>query len=233
MGIGIGSVTKALGGVGQFFGIGGGSDSGSGSGDAAAAEEARKDALRRRIDTLYGIGDDAAAKQLADERTQVSDSTRSYYADQLARSFGSAERNNRFNLARQGLLGGSANVDTNTELETDRTLGATRIDQAARAAAASLDAQREQERMGAIGLVNSGAGESAVSSAQAGLRNSLNQVSNTNKANLFGDLFSTGADAFASQNANAANAAMLARFQQQLGAYFPTKSSGGTVTPSG
>lgn len=248
-----------------------GGDSGGGGGSNAEADEARKDVLRRRIDSLYGVAPSGArpsahdssgsgfrfgpsadavqqqgaafdadaaqatdaAKQMDAERAGVSDSTRSYYSDQLARSFGSAERNNRFNLARQGLLGGSANVDSNAELETDRTLGATRIDEAARRAAASLDTQREQERMNAIGLVNSGAGESAVSSAQAGLRNSLNQVSNTQKTNLFGDLFSTGADAFASSNANAANAAMLARFQQQLGAFFPTRSSGGTVTPSG
>jgi hypothetical protein len=225
------------------------------AGDAARAEEARKDALRARIDKLYGIGpqqpiygdpqsgggsvlmraarlagppvvgyqDDpevvAAQKQMADEQKQLADSTRGYYTDQLARSFGAAERNTRFNLARQGLMGGSADVDANRELQTDQNLGATRIDEAARRAVAQLQTQREQERLNATNLVNAGAGEDAVISAQAGLKNSLENVSTAQKANIFGDLFSTGADAFASQNYNQALAAQLARYQSSLGAF--------------
>lgn len=254
------------------FYIGGGK--GGDSGQAAAADEARKAALRARIDSLYGnsrtdarpelvsgtpakgfgkIGEylhnatvpagqaaydadqaaaDRARAQMTDEAKQVGDATRGYYTDQLTRSFGAAERNNRFNLARAGLQGGSADVDTNAELSTDRNLGATRIDQAARSAAANLDAQREQERMQAISLVNSGAGDSAVLSAQAGLKNSLAQAQNTNKVNLFSDLFTTGANGVADINQNAALAAMLGRYNQQLSSYFPTSSSGGRVTPS-
>jgi hypothetical protein len=60
----------------------------------------------------------------------VSDATRGYYTDQLTRAFGGAERNNRFALARQGLMGGSQDVDSNAQLQTDENLGATRIDQA-------------------------------------------------------------------------------------------------------
>lgn len=178
------------------------------------------------------VASDAAKKMQADD-TSVSDATRSYYGDQLNRSFGAAERNARFRLARQGLLGGSSDVDTKAELETDRTLGATRIDQAARSSAASLDAQREGERMNAINLVNAGAGESAVASAQAGLRNSLNTAQSSQKANLFGDLFSAGADSYSNAQNNDALMAMLGRYQQQLGSYFPTSStSSGRVTPS-
>lgn len=248
------------------FGGGGG---GGNSGQAAAEDEARKQALRDRIDRLYGakttrpvmgvvedpnlkgfgrqfskviprqIGEEtdpdalAAQQQMKDESQQVVDATRGYYTDQLTRSFGAAERNNRFRLARAGLQGGSADVDTNAELSTDRNLGATRIDQAARAAAANLDTQREQERMNAISLVNSGAGDSAVLSAQAGLKNSLAQAQNTNKVNLFSDLFTTGANGVADMNQNAALAAMLGRYNQQLTSFFPVKSSGGNITPSG
>jgi len=250
---------------------GGGGDSGANQ----RAEEARKAALRQRIDSLYGIAPggsrpapvapsggggfskvlsnamnaqvpaqaaayDAntaaasdAATQMADEQTKLADSTRGYYTDQLARSFGVAERNTRFNLARQGLMGGSSDVDANRELQTDQNLGATRIDEAARRVVSQLQGQREQERLNAVNLVNAGAGDDAVLSAQAGLKNSLDNVSTQQKANLFGDLFTSGADAFASQNYNAAMAAQLARFQSQLGAYFPTRSSGGAVTPSG
>lgn len=176
---------------------------------------------------------DDARTQMDAERGQVSDATRSYYNDQLARSFGAAARNNRFNLARQSQLGGSVDVDSNAELQTDQALGATRIDQAARGAAAQLDAQREQERMNAISLVNSGAGESAVASAQAGLKNSLSNVSSQQRTNLFSDLFANGADAFTTANVNSANAAMLARYFTPGTAFFPSRASGGAVTPSG
>lgn len=241
------------------------------AGDAARADEARKDALRSRIDKLYGIApqtpvygkapdisgggpiarmvskvagapivgyqDDpeaAAAKQQMDaERTQVSDATRGYYTDQLSRSFGAAERNTRFNLARQGLMGGSADVDANRELQTDEGLGATRIDQAARQSASQLDAQREQERLNAISLVNGGAGEDAVLSAQAGLKNSLANVSSQNHAALFNDLFASGADAFASQNYNAALAAQAGRYSPGLAYFYPNTTNAGRVTASG
>jgi hypothetical protein len=245
---------------------------GSGGGDSGGnmqADEARKSALRSKIDAMYGIApggtpaapakqqagrfgvpveSDAAvgpvddnssvasdaAKQMAADRTNVSDATRGYYTDQLARSFGGAERNARFRLARQGLMGGSADVDTHSELQTDENLGATRIDQASRAAAASLDQQREQERLNAISLVNSGAGESAVASAQSGLKNSLANVTSAQRANLFGDLFTAGANSYTASNQDAALAAMLGRYNQQL-SYFGNSSGGsaGRITPSG
>lgn len=199
----------------------------------AQEDEARKARLRTQIDKLYGVGDPAAAAQMQTDQRQVSDATSSYYNDQLSRSVAAAERNNRFNLARQGLSGGSQDANSNAELQTDQALGATRIDQAARAAAASLAAQRENERLSANALVNAGAGQQAVNSAQEGLKSSLNNANNQQRADLTGDLFAGFADNYALQNANSANAALLLRYQQQLGAFFPTKSSGGTVTPSG
>lgn len=205
--------------------------------ELAKEEEARKASLRSSIDTLYGIGStpeaQAAAKQLQGEQDQLSKSTSDYYTDQLTRTAAAAERNNRFNLARQGLAGGSVDVDSNAELSTDKNLGATRIDQAARAAASSLQAQREGERLNSIGLVNAGAGDQAVQSASAGLRDTLANATTAQRADLTGDLFTGFNDNYTLNNANAANAAALARYQQQLGAFFPTKPSGGQVTPSG
>lgn len=199
--------------------------------ELAARAEADKQRLRDQINKLYGIGDPNAAAQMQADQKQVSDSTSSYYGDQLSRSVAAAERNNRFNLARSGLLGGSADVDSNKELQTDQALGATRIDQAARAASDSLAGQRENERLNAVGLVNAGAGSNAVESAASGLKSSLTNVANQQRTDLTGDLFTGFTDNYALNNVNQANAALLAR-QQQLGAFFPTKSAGGTVTPS-
>lgn len=269
---------------------------GGGSGSASREDEDRKQALRTKIDRLYGIGspvtkyklsdgtlvdtkpapvttpvmtsegqaltegsnDDPgqpvyktmqpdftqvdlpdteaadAAKQMESEKSQVADATRGYYSDQLSRSFAAAERNNRFRLARQGLQGGSADIDTNAQLQTDDNLGQTRIDDAARRAAAALATQREQERGNAVSLVNSGAGESAVASAQAGLRNSLDTVRNANKANLFSDLFAGAADTYANANQADLLSAMMGRYNQQLSYFYPNTGGGsGRVTPSG
>jgi hypothetical protein len=173
-----------------------------------------------------------ASSQMQAEDAQVSDATRGYYSDQLSRSFAAAERNNRFNLARQGLQGGSADVDSNANLQTDQNLGLTRIDQAARAAAASLDTQREQERLNAVNLVNAGAGEDAVASAAAGLKGSLANIQNQSRANIFSDLFAGGADTFAAQNQASALANMGALYNQRLAYFYPgSGTSSGRVTP--
>lgn len=203
----------------------------------AREEEERKASLRARINRLYGIADagdpelDATRKTMSDELSQVEGATRGYYTDALARTFTKAERNTRFNLARQGLLGGSEDSNQQGDVRSDRDLGATRVDEAVRKAIAGLTTQREGERLNAINLVNAGVGDSAVDAAASGLRTSFANANNQTKADLFGDLFSNAADAAASQNVNAANAALLARYKQSLGTFFPaTSTTGGRVT---
>lgn len=262
-----------------------GDDPGDPAGEAAAAEERRKAELRRRIDLLYGISNDAtllpaekftststnvfgkprgglisslgpkmasanvgiSAKNEANraeagtaltaldaEKTKLADATRGYYADQLADAYDKGERQSRFSLARRGLLGGSADVDAQSELAEDRDLGATRVDEAVQRAVAALESSREQERLGAISLVNSGSGESAVTAAQRGLQNAFNVQASAQKADLTGDLFSAGANAFALDNANAQAAALEARYRDRLATFFtPRSTTSGRVTPSG
>jgi hypothetical protein len=224
--------------------------------ELAQQEEERKAALRDRINRLYGIGGPAAAapsptggalmetapsgdpeldatrKQMGDELTKVGDATRNYYTDQLGRTFTKAERNTRFNLARQGLLGSSEDSNQQGEVRSDRDLGATRVDEAVRKAVAGLTTQREQERLNAINLVNAGVGDSAIDAASSGLRTSFANANNQSKVDLFSDLFANAADAAASQNANAANAALLARYKA-AGSFFPAASTtSGRVTPT-
>lgn len=198
-------------------------------------EEAAKAALRASVDNMYGIGvgGEDAAVRMKEEEDALANANREYYTDDLGRNYAKAERNTRFNLARQGLLGGSEDSDRHLELKSDRDLGATRLDDTVRAAVNALKTQREQERLRAIGLINAGEGENAVRAASLGLENSLANAKTANKVNLFGDLFAGTADAAAAQNANAANAALLARYKQQLATYFPAdSSSGGRVTPT-
>lgn len=212
----------------------------------AREEEARKAALRRKIDVLYGIKPTGVAAtdpdfklatdagtELEGEQTKLGDATRSYYTDALAKQYGKAERNARFAFARSGLLGGSGSVDAMTELKSERDLGATRVDEAVRRAITSLTSQRENERLNAIGLVNSGAGDSAVTAAQRGLQNSFETANTAQKADLFGDLFGSAANAVSASNLAAQQASAAARYKNQLSTFFPTTgSSTGRITPS-
>lgn len=195
---------------------------------AAGAEEARKDALRERINKMYGQGDEAAAAAMEQENTKLAEATRRYYTEQLGEQSQKAERATRFKLARQGLLGGSEEVHQQGDVREDRDLGATRVDEAVRRAIAALTEQREQERLGAVNLVNAGQGEDAVRAAQAGLRSSFENANNQQKADLFGDLFSGAADSAANNNNAAAEAMMAARYRESLNAFF--RNSGGRTT---
>ncbi len=175
----------------------------------------------------------AAAAQMEAENTRLADATRAYHTDQLGREYQKAERDTRFRLARSGLLGGSEDIYQQGDVRSDRDLGATRVDQAVRSAVAGLKTQRENERLNAINLVNSGAGDSAVSSAQAGLRNSFDVANSQQRANLFGDLFQNAVDANAAAGAAAQNAALAERYKTKLATFFPNgSSSSGRITPS-
>lgn len=197
--------------------------------ELARQEEARKAALRAQVNGLFDPGN----QQLLDEEKNLGDANRGYYTDALNRASVKAERNTRFNLARQGLLGGSEDVNQQGEVQSDKELGATRIDETVRKAVTGLQESREQARLQGIGLVNAGAGDEGVRSASAGLKQAFDNASSASKADLTSDLFANAADAYTMQQNNAANRALLNRYQQQLATFFPTSAnSGGRVTPS-
>lgn len=203
----------------------------TGLGGRAMDEAARENATQagETFDADKRTAADANA-QMEAENTKLSDATRSYYADELNRQYAKAERNTRFALARQGLLGGSADVDEQGEVKTDRNLGATRVDDAVRRAITGLQTQRESERLNAINLVNSGAGDSAVTAAQRGLQNAFDASNTQQKANLFGDLFSSAADATTASNMQAQQAALAAQYRNRLATFFTPSTGSGQVT---
>jgi len=171
-----------------------------------------------------------ALSQLEAEKKRIADATSGYYTDELGKGYEKATRANKFGLARRSLLGGSVEADTGAALKGDLELGATRVSDAARRAAAGLDTAREQERLQAIGLANAGAGESAISAASTGLRNAFANAESAQKADLFGGLFSAGAGQVEA-NADAVRQAKLAAMMRapRLGV---TPSRTATETPS-
>lgn len=272
-----------------------GGDGGGGDGGASAniqAEEARKTALRARINQLYGIatpgggataptreqfttggraatwvpsGDtgyetpavegtldqaaydkamadfnaqggadgvaNSAAAQMAKEEQDLADSTRNFYSEDLKHTYDRAKRRNTFALADRGLLGGSAQVDTEGELNRDNTLGATRLEDEVRGAVAGLKSARESERLNAAALVNSGAGEEAIAGAQAGLSRALQNATSTRKASIASDLFANGADAVAAGMNQGVGPAALAQYRNSLKTFYGSGGgSAGRVT---
>jgi hypothetical protein len=190
------------------FGGGGGGNS---SGAQAAADEAAKEVLRGRINSLYG---GEAQPALDEEKTRLGDATTSFYNDQLGRAYGKAARQNKFALARRSQLGGSVEADKGAELKTDLNLGSMKVAEAARRAMTGLDVSREGERLNAINLAGSGAGESAVSAAATGLRNAFANAESANKADILGGLFQTGAQASEMSSENARQAQLAAMMRQ-------------------
>ncbi len=207
-----------------------------GAGGSTEMDVPDVDAYNAALSAWNGEDSEAAAarKAMEGENTKLADATRGYYTDQLGRQYGKAERETRFKLARQGLAGGSEDIFQQGEVSSDRDLGATRLDQAVRSAVANLKTQREQERLNAVSLVNAGAGDSAVSAAQAGLKNSFEVANSQQRANLFDDLFANSADALTANNMSAQQQALLSRYQNQLSTFFPNRGSttSGRITAS-
>lgn len=216
--------------------MGGGDEGGDGgSSERQAAEEARKTALRSRINSLYGIGGEdpeamAARQQMEAEERQLADSTRGFYGEDLKYNYDRARRNNTFALADRGLLGGKAQVDSEAELARDNTMGATRLEDEVKSAVSGLRNAREGERLNATTLVNAGSGEDAVSAAQAGLSRAMQNAAAMRKTSIASDLFAGGADAVAGSNSALANAAALQRYQNSLKTFFGGGGTSAKVT---
>lgn len=169
----------------------------------------------------------AARSQMAEEEDKLAKGSRDYYEEDLAHTFGKAERANRFALADRGLLGGSAQIDTERELDRDNALGATRLEDEVRAAVAGLRSGREQERLNATSLINSGAGEEAVAGAKSGLSRAFDNASSLRKANIAGDLFQNTADTVATAQQIQAGQAGLQSYRNALQTFYnPSKVSG-------
>ena len=193
-----------------------------------------EDAYQRALAEFNAGGEGADARAAMEaENTKLADATRSYYTDKLGSDYTKAERNTRFKLARQGLMGGSEDIYQQGEVKSDRDLGATRVDEAVRRAVADLKTKREQERLNAVQLVNAGAGDSAVSAAQAGLKNSFEVANSAQRVNLFDDLFANAADSVTNSNQQDQQAALLNRYRNQLSSFAPARStSSGRITAS-
>ena len=109
------------------------------------------------------------------------------------RQFSEAERANRFGLARAGLMGGSADIDSNAELQRRTNEGLIKAAGIGDQAAADLRSADERARQNLISMAQSGidtgtAGQMALGQLDANSQNAASARSGATVGSLFGDL---------------------------------------------
>jgi len=115
-----------------------------------AKRQARIDAATQSINNIFaGSGRDA---MYDDQKQAVYDINK----QEIDKQYSDAERANRFGLARSGLLGGSAAIDSNAELTDNMDKGLMKAVGLGDAAASDLKNQDEQARQSLISLAQSG-----------------------------------------------------------------------------
>lgn len=162
-----------------------GGDGGAGAREAERqriAEEARNAILQQF---------NAADRQAAYD--QHRDAVYQLNTDEVNRQAAEAERNNRFALARNGLLGGSVNIDSNEELNRRTNKGLLQAQGLADDAAAALQTQDEATKNNLLSMAASGinaaeASQMAASGLKANMANAAANEAITQVGNLFGDM---------------------------------------------
>lgn len=142
--------------------------------------------------SLYGsktVVPDSREKLYDEQRDAVYDINAKEVNDQYA----DAERANRFGLARNGLLGGSADVDSNARLQEITNEGLLQAGGIADSAAAKLRAQDESARQSLISMAQSGidtgtAQQMAIESLNATAQQAQGERAGASVGDLFGTL---------------------------------------------
>lgn len=206
---------------------GGGGD--GGAGEARRQEEERQARIRAATDAINATFNNSGREALyADQRDAVYDLNRM----EVDRQAAEAERVNRFGLARSGLLGGSAQIDSVADINRRTNEGLMRAGGIADQVAADLRTADEQARANLISLAQSGI-DTGTAASQA--MNAL-KVNNANAASAragatVGGLFNDLSHAYLMNQANIGrNAAANPNAQQWYGVSNPRTGNSGTVT---
>lgn len=144
-----------------------------------------------------------------------------------------AERANRFAMARNGLLGGSVNIDANEELNRRTNEGLMQAQGLADNAAASLRSQDESTKNSLLSMASNGinsaqATELATSGLKTNLANAAANEAVAQVGNLFGDM--QNAYLYNTAVKNTLGSSYNPYAQQQKNPTAPQNSYGGTVS---
>lgn len=144
----------------------------------------------------------------ADQKKAVTDLN----MQEVDRQYKEAERQNRFGLARSGLIGGSAQVDTGAELQDRTNRGRMQAASLGDAAAAELKTQDERARQSLISQAQSGIDVgTAQTMAQRQLDASAQAAAGNRQGAAIGNLFGDMSQAYLLNQQRAGYADGLAR----------------------
>lgn len=164
-----------------------GSSSNRASREAQRAEDQRMAAIRNTQAAVNRAYDNP--QRQADIADFVS-ATRDYLTGDLNRQKSDADRQLKFALARNGVTGGSTQIDQQANLADDYARSILDVDRRARGAGADLQAQDQENRARLIQLATSGLdATTAASQAAAGMRSSLEAGKSASLVGGLSDVF--------------------------------------------
>ena len=195
---------------------------GGGGNQAQEIEEDRRRRAQEAYDAINRIFDNADRNTLYQEQR---DAVYKMNADEVNRQAQEQERLNRFALARNGLIGGSAQIDSEAELNRRTNEGLSKAGGIADEAASSLQAADERTRNNLISMATGGTeATEAAKLAASGLAQNLTDSFVDRSVATVGQLFGDLGNAYLTQN--------LSKYGTQLannyGAYLQNRRSGST-----
>ena len=171
---------------------------GGGGTDAAVIEQQRQQRAKEAIDAINNIFDNANREALYQGQR---DAVYNLNAQEVERQAREPERANRFALARNGLLGGSVDIDSNTELNRRTNEGLSKAGGIADAAMSDLQAADENTRNNLVSMATAGTDATTAGQlAASGLRQNMDAARSNASVATVGNLFNDIANAYLYQN---------------------------------
>jgi hypothetical protein len=170
---------------------------------AAASDAARQAQISQSIDSINRA---YSSPQRTAQYAQYGSNLKDYYTGQVNQQEAINARNLKFAMARSGLTGGSAAVDSNTQLQQDYTKGLLQASQQAQGGVASLQQSDINAKNQLTSLAASGAYTGAIPTQIAQAQQaSIGAATNYGNANALGNLFGGTADIYNREQVAAAN----------------------------
>jgi hypothetical protein len=179
---------------------------GTGSSAANAAAAQQQQQQQQIQQSVAAINAAYSSPNRQQQYDQYGNQLAKYYTNQVNTQEATNARNLKFANARSGLTGGSAAVDSNTQLQKDYTQGLLQASQQAQAGKASLQQSDINAKNQLISLAQQGnyVGTIPTQVAQA-QQTSLGAAQNYSSANSLNNLFAGTANVYQNEQVAAAN----------------------------
>jgi hypothetical protein len=179
---------------------------GTGNSAANAANAANAAQQKSIQDSVGQITSAYSNPNRANQYKQYNQNLTNYYTGQVNNQEAVNARNLKFAMDRSGLTGGSAAVDSNTQLQKDYTQGLLNASQSATSGTSALEQSDVNSKNQLIGLAQQGNFTGAIPTQIAQAQNaSLGAAQNYGNANSLGNVFAGTAGIYQNEQTAAAN----------------------------